>query len=157
MRHYFLNGRLYRCPKKTNCRGLKYLTEAQEAFLAAHPKARVHEIRACMLDADRPIDMEALRTATKQRIDNMAEIRLSELIDARQKEIAFVVVQLGQDGATMTLEDARAFLREYDRINAAVLTAKAEAYAAVDGADTSDELDNIVLQFSEKQYGQESV
>ena len=133
------------------------MTDAQETFFAAHPEANVHEVRACMLDADRPVDMETLRVAIKRQIDNMAEIRLSEMIDARHKEIAFVVVQLGQDGAAMTLEDAREFLRRYDRINAAVLTGKAEAYAAVDGAGTPDELDDIVLQFNKKQYGAESV
>ena len=158
MRHYFLNGRLYRCPKISNYQGLEFLTDAQETFLTANPGAKVHEIRACMLDADKPVDMEALQAAAKHQVDSMAEVRLSEMIDARQKEIAFVVVQLGQDGAAMTLEDARAFLQEYDRINAAVLVAKTAAYAAIDGATTPAELDEIVLQFSEQQqYEQASV
>lgn len=157
MKHYFLRGRVFDYPYDDRPAMLEFLTEAQETFLTANPEAKAHEIRACMLDADRPVDMEALRATVKIQIDAIADARLSELIDARQKEIAFVVVQLGQDGASMTLADARAFLQEYDRINAAILEAKAATYAAIDGATTSDELDNIVLQFSEKQYEQASV
>lgn len=157
MKHYFLKGRVFDYPYDDRPEALEFLTKDQEDFLAAHPDANVREIRTCMLDADKPVDMEALQAAAKHQVDSMAEVRLSEMIDARQKEIAFVVVQLGQDGAAMTLEDARAFLQEYDRINAAVLVAKTAANAAIDGATTPAELDEIVLQFSEQRYEQASV
>lgn len=54
MRHYFVRGKLFRCADGATYAGLEYLTDEQEAFLAAHPQARPHEVRACMLDADRP-------------------------------------------------------------------------------------------------------
>lgn len=54
MRHYFLRGKLFGVPDGATYPGLDYLTDEQEAFLAAHPQARPHEVRACLLDADRP-------------------------------------------------------------------------------------------------------
>lgn len=54
MRHYFVRGKLFACADNADYVGLDYLTDEQEAFLAANPQARPHEVRACLLDADRP-------------------------------------------------------------------------------------------------------
>lgn len=65
MKHYFVRGKLFGCGDNAGYAGLDYLTDEQEAFLAAHPQAKPHEVRTCLLDVDRPAP-EYQKSVTEQ-------------------------------------------------------------------------------------------
>ena len=135
MRHYFLKNKLYAFPFEKEVLNLDFLTEEQERFLEKNPQAQIHEIRSCVLDSDKPVDLTALKAAAKDRISGMAIMRRDFLMPAAKREAAAVVYQLGQDGS-ISLQVAMDRLMYFNAISTALQIERLRIARLIDRAET---------------------
>lgn len=98
--HYFLEGIVFVYPYEGHPDGLDWLTPDQESFLEQHPGAKAHEVRACLLDVDKPLDMVALKQQAKQHINQVFASMLLTVDDDRPLLAARTQAMQAIDDAT---------------------------------------------------------
>lgn len=142
-RHFFLNDKIYVWPWKQENVRYDYLTNQQEQFLKDHPKAKVHEVRACLLDADNPEAMRKLKAEAKEQVESMASMRRNTLMPESKRDLAVVVSQLGEDGA-ISLQVSKDRLSYYNAVSAAIQTEKLRISRLIDVATTPEVIQEVV-------------
>lgn len=143
MFHYFYNNCIYLQDIEEYISGIDYLSEQQEQFLKDHPMAKVHEVRACLLDADNPEAMMKLKAEAKEQVESMATIRRNTLMPASKRDLAVVISQIGEDGA-IDLQVAKDRLAYYNAISAAIQAEKLRIYMLIDAAATPETIQEAV-------------
>lgn len=88
MKHYFFKGLIFAYPYEEIFDNFDWLSTAQEDFLELHPKAQVHEVRSCVMDVDKPVDIEGRRRSAKQQINNIASLLILQQQDSDRVLIA---------------------------------------------------------------------
>lgn len=143
MRHFVCNDNIYVWPWDQENTNFAYLSEQQEQFLKDHPKAKVHEVLACLLDADNPEAMMKLKAEAKEQVESMATIRRNTLMPASKRDLAVVISQIGEDGA-IDLQVAKDRLAYYNAISAAIQAEKLRIYMLIDAATTPETIQEAV-------------
>lgn len=143
MRHFVCNDNIYVWPWDQENTNFAYLSEQQEQFLKDHPKAKVHEVLACLLDADNPEAMRKLRAEAKEQVESMAAMRRNTLMPESKRDLAVVVSQLGEDGA-ISLQVSKDRLSYYNAVSAAIQTEKLRISRLIDVASTPEAIQEAV-------------
>ena len=143
MRHHIVENRLFAWPYNEDPKNICFLSEDQEQFLKDHPKAKVHEVRACLLDADNPEAMRKLKAEAKEQVESMASMRRNTLMPESKRDLAVVVSQLGEDGA-ISLQVSKDRLAYYNAVSTAIQTEKLRISRLIDGATTPEAIQEAV-------------
>lgn len=76
MNYYFYKNLVFSYSYDDRPDGLDWLTPEQESFLEHHPGAKAHEIRALLMDSDKSVDLNALKSAARRQVLYIANCQL---------------------------------------------------------------------------------